>query len=233
MSRLALLTLLLICFQTVSFGQVEDIYREETPEDEPLLNFDQKRMAFKFSPLQSVMGELNLGFELRATKKISIEIEAGPTISNIGLAGGFSSVLGFESDSILSVRNSGIGFFSSVSLRYYILRNREALDGLYMAPMLKFRMYNSHFSEPSGNLESIRGAHIQAKLLINFGYQLWATKHFSLDFFVGTGFGFREEISYNTETYYENNQWNYDWQRLVDSRAQLLTTFGVKFGFGR
>ena len=223
MKKSGLVILLLISTQLSLFGQEENV---EEGKQRPRLN--DNTIAFKFSPMQLIVGEFNLGFEAQTSIKTSIEIEVGPTISNVG----FSRLTYIPEDGNNVTENSALGYFISLGLRYYPLEKTEALNRFYVSPVLKYRVYNYTLSEGSGSLEDIQATKTQVKFHFIFGDQLWASKSFAFDFFLGPGIGFQEITNYDAAAFYENFDYTYYWDKKIESKPQLLLTAGVKIGLG-
>ena len=195
---------------------------------EPKLN-DNTR-AVKFSPLQMFVGEINFSYEVQTGKKGSFEFGAGPTISNIGF-GGQSHLIdpwGGKSES------SSFGFFTSAAYKYYPLDGTEALNRFYISPMLKYRLYNFGLNDLSQNLESTAGNEQHVNFLLNFGYQAWVSKSFSLDFFVGMGLGMETVNSAFSDAVFNitTNSYEYKWTESSSSEARYVFTMGMKVGIG-
>lgn len=214
-----------ICFLTVSHFS----FSQDDEKKGPRLN--DNRAAFKFSPMQMIIGEFNIGVEFQTSKKTSLEIELGPTISEIGFAR-LDFMPPEDGDNVSE--NSNIGFFGSIGFRYYPLEVTEALNRMYVSPILKYRMYNFTLSENSDNLDDIMASKSQAKFLFNFGYQLWASKSFGFDFYLGTGVGFQQITDYDAIAVYDPATfvYTYEWDKQSSSKPQMLLNAGVKMVFG-
>jgi hypothetical protein len=185
--------------------------------------------AIKFSPTQMIMGEINFSWERQLSQKSSIELSAGPTISNIGF--GIQSHL-FDPYGG-SIETSGVGLFGEVGIRYYPLDETEALNRFYVSPILKFRQFNFGLDDISDVLASTDGSDVQLNFLFNFGYQLWASKSFAVDFFGGMGIGMRTINSAYVEAIWANNQYEYQWIRTRNSNARYVFSAGIKVGIGQ
>jgi len=227
MRNLGVFILFIGMVTSFAFAQSDEGVDDEiSVKRKPRLN--ENTMVFKFSPFQMIVGELNFGFEAQTSKKTSVEIELGPTLSQVGFAG-----IKFEDSGENVSERSDVGFFGSFGFRYYPLDKTEALNRIYVSPILKFRLYNSKLHELSGNLSDIRATNIQAKFLFNFGYELWASRSFAFDFFVGAGFGYRQITSYRTIVVYENFENTYVWDRTISDSPQVIMNLGVKIGLGK
>lgn len=195
---------------------------------EPRLN--ENTRIVKFSPLQMIVGEINLSYEFQTSKKGSVEFGAGPTISNIGF-GGQSHIIdpwGGQTET------SAFGFFASAAYKYYPLDATEALNRFYVSPELKYRLYNFGLNDLSQNLEPTSGDETQVNFLFNFGYQAWVSKSFSLDFFVGMGLGMEMVNSAFADAVYDpaTNGYEYKWTESSSSEARYVFTMGMKVGIG-
>ncbi|MFT5859037.1 MAG: hypothetical protein ACI865_001133 [Flavobacteriaceae bacterium] len=195
---------------------------------EPKLN--ENTRVVKFSPLQMIVGEINFSYEVQTSKKGSVEFGAGPTISNIGF-GGQSHIIdpwGGQSET------TSFGLFASAAYRYYPLDGTEALNRFYVSPMLKFRLYNFGLNDLSQNLDPTTGNEQQVNFLLNFGYQAWVSKSFSMDFFVGMGLGMKTVNSAFADAIFDpvTNGYLYEWHESSSTQARYLFTMGMKVGIG-
>lgn len=186
--------------------------------------------VIKFSPLQMLAGEINFGYERQVSKKGSIEIELGPTISDIGF-GNVGHTGNWSTPS--ETRSGSLGFFTSFGYRYYPLEKTEALNRFYVSPILRFKMLNYKYEDQSGTLFGQRGNDVRFDFLFNFGYQLWAAETFSLDFFAGMGIGMQQVKSYYVNSVWSGNDWTYQWVESSGSGARYVFSGGVKIGIGQ
>ena len=191
---------------------------------------NENTQIIKFSPLQLLAGEINLGYERQISKKGSLDFEFGPTISNIGFGVNNHFIDPFNPSAI---QKSALGFVASAGYRFYPLDETEALNRFYISPVLKFRLMNSIFEDGSGILtETQRGARTNTNFFFNFGYQMWLAKSFSLDFFAGFGIGMQQEKSFYTTQVFENNTWVNEWQEVNYNDALYVGNIGIKIGIG-
>ncbi len=205
-------------------------YKRQKPEREIKLN-DNTRVI-KFAPLSMFAGEINFGFERQLSIKGSLDLEFGPTISEIGLGdvdNHYWNSLGLNTQ-----RESGLGFLLGASYRYYPLDETEALNRFYVAPVLKYRLYNFRVSEISGLLDDLEGSEQQLNFYFNFGYQLWVSNSFSLDFYTGMGIGYQEIFDgYATTQWNDVTQQNENiWVTDLSSGARYVFNMGLKVGIG-
>ena len=189
----------------------------------------ENKWAVKITPTQMIMGELNLGIEFKVSPKTSIEIQLGPTISEVGFGGRIWENM--DQTSSIS-RESSIGYFGALGFRYYPLEKTQAMTRLYIEPQLKYRVYNSSLSEETGLWGEQTSSITQYKFIFNTGYQLWATKSFGFDFYLGAGLGYRTVTDYSPEISYGANGYEYMWEENTYSKPQLLLNFGVKVAIG-
>lgn len=184
----------------------------------------------KFSPLQLLAGEITLGYERQVSKKGSIDLEVGPTISNIGFGLNSHFIDPFNPSAI---EKSGLGFVASVGYRYYPLDETEALNRFYVSPVLKFKLMNSIFEDGSGIMTNTqRGSRTMTNFYFNFGYQIWLAKSFSMDFFAGFGIGLHQEKRLYTTQVFQDNAWVNEWQEDFRSGAVYVGNIGIKIGIG-
>ena len=76
-----------------------------------------RNYAIKFAPFQLIAGEFNFSYEQRVAKRISLDLELGPTISQFGLNFGNQKIWQgnsgldlFNFNSISYNASSGVGF---------------------------------------------------------------------------------------------------------------------------
>ncbi len=221
----------------LSFGQDDIVIIDKELYEEsrrsPRLN--DNIQIVKFSPTQLIMGELNFGYERQVSKKGSIEIEAGPTLSQVSILGPGNHLFSFAQGS--AQENSFIGGHISFSYRFYPLDGTEALNRLYVAPVIKYRQYNvllrDNSDVPNGpDLGTVKARDYQTNFTFNFGYELWASKSFCFDFFVGTGLGWRHQTTYAPVIEFNGTEWTGYWAGYNDAWARFLLTGGVKLGIG-
>jgi hypothetical protein len=189
--------------------------------------------VIKFSPLQMVMGEINLGFEKRINELSSVEFELGPTLSEVGLRVTDDH---FASDPFGNSinRTTRMGLFASAGYRFYPMDNTLVLNNFYVSPVFKYRLFNFFMEDYSGNLSRVKGAVNQGMFTFNFGYQKWLSDHFSLDMFGGLGLCFESHREYDMIAIYDGNTglYNYSWQENNYSGVRFAVTAGLKIGIG-
>ena len=205
-------------------------YKRQKPEREIKLN--DNIQVIKFAPLNMMVGELNFGYERQLSIKGSIDFEIGPTISEIG----FGNVDNHQWNQlgVSSQHNSGLGFVLGVGYRYYPLDETEALNRFYVSPVVKYRIFNYTIDEITGVLEDLQGFDRQLNFYFNFGYQLWASNSFSIDFYTGMGIGYQEIYDgYATTQWNDVTQQNEDlWITDRSSGARYVFNLGLKVGIG-
>ena len=186
--------------------------------------------VYKFAPLNMLAGEILFGYERQVSRKASFDVELGPTISKIGYGFEMHGGTSFEPE-IHDV--SRMGIVTGVSFRYYPLDETEALNRFYVAPQFRFKLMNHGVVDEGGFLpEMQRGNQVNSNFYFNFGYQMWISKTFSLDMYVGSGIGMRTERDYYAESVFVNNNWEYQWVELNGSGARYLFQLGLKIGIG-
>jgi len=99
--------------------------------------------------------------------------------------------------------------------------------------VLKFKMMNFGLNDASEQLEPTKGSDMQVNFALNFGYQVWLSKAFAMDFYAGLGIGYQEVTSYYPESVFIDPDWTYEWRDNSRSGARYIFNFGVKVGIGQ
>lgn len=224
----------IFCLLCVGFTQAQEEiiiidkanYKESKQKE---IRLNDNIQVIKFSPLAMLVGEINFAYERQVSQKGSIEIGLGPTISKIGL--------GFNTHFISNVGNysvnPGMGFFTSFGYRFYPLDETEALNRFYVSPVVRFKLLNYSYTDHDGLLGSQKASDTRVDFLFNCGYQMWASKKFSVDFFGGIGIGQRNEVEYFMDSQYTpQGTWEYMWVKNSNSGARYVATCGILLGIG-
>lgn len=227
MKKIFLITVLFSSYAALAQQEIVIIDKGDYKEKEIRLN--DNTQAFKYAPLNILAGEINFSYEKQVSQKGSVEIGLGPTISNIGI-GINSHYIDPTTPSV--AERSGMGFFTSVAYRYYPLDATEALNRFYVSPIVKYKLMNSSFVDESGYLETMKSGDSRLNFYFNFGYQIWASKSFCIDFYGGVGIGYRSYAEYRSESYYEDYEWKNKWMKINHSGAQYVANMGIKVGIG-
>ncbi len=180
--------------------------------------------VIKFTPTQLLAGEINFGAEFKTGERSSVEVEAGPTITQIG-AGRFTT--GYQ-DYFGAYPSSGVGVFTSAAFRYYPADLYPSLNRFYISPKVRYRCYNTMYNF-SGDTGTKRGAENQVGFIFNAGLQTWLSDQFAIDYFVGLGIG------YSVSTSYQPNYGPMDSQvinKYVYRQTNYIFNIGVKVGIG-
>lgn len=220
------------------FGQEEKIIvidrgsgkTQKQKKERDLVN---NNTVLKFSPLQMLVGEINFGFEKKIDEISSVEFEFGPTLSNIE----FSVEENHYYDPFGnggSTETAGLGLFASAAYRFYPMDNSKVLNGLYVSPVLKYRLMNFGVHDYSDVLENTKGSENDIYFTFNFGFQRWLSESFSLDFFAGIGLGYESHLHYRATSVYDGNTglYNYDWEKDAYNGVRFVFTGGIKIGIG-
>lgn len=196
------------------------------------------RYLIKLTPTQMTFGEINLGFEYRVADRSSLELTLGPTISQLG-----SQNVQYEDQiypgyagSQYAVKKSGLGFFGALEYRFYPLTYANAPRGLYLAPNVKYRVYNTTVYDNANILPDTKDVKTEVMFRLNFGYQFWLSDRFAIDVFSGIGISTPQQKSHYVNLEYDDmgmpvQQTN--WSTLTSSNPRLTGTMGVKVGIGR
>jgi hypothetical protein len=204
--------------------------RYKEPKENKLVDNEQ---VIKFSPLQMVMGEINLGYEKRINEMSSIEFEFGPTFSEVGFV--VSDVHGTDPWGGIQNKSTRMGVFGSVGYRFYPMDNTMVLNRFYVSPVFKYRLYNNFVNDYSNVLDPAKGSINQGIFTFNFGYQKWLSDHFSLDFFGGLGLAFEQHRDYQMINVYDDvtGLYHSSWDEHNYSGVRFAFTGGIKVGIGQ
>lgn len=216
-----------------SFGvlaQQEIVIVERKDYKKPIKTNDNIQV-FKFAPLNMIAGEIAFGYERQVSMKGSVDFELGPTFSNIGI--GLSSHY-IDQGSAQTFTNSRMGFVFSAAYRYYPLDETEALNRFYVSPVLRYKLTSTGYSTNYPGIGNEVGNFSKLNFYFNFGYQVWASETFSIDFYTGLGIGshrnekFQLMADYNPDT----QMYDYNWRSEVQSGAVYVFNMGLKVGIG-
>lgn len=192
----------------------------------------EHKQVFKFDPLRMSIGEINFAYERALNEYSSVEVELGPTISNLG-RNRFTNFIGTGS----SRQISQMGIFASAAFRFYPLDDRLVFNQLYISPKVKFRQYNEateYISDQTGTSGTRDGSSSETIFTFNFGYQQWLADRFSFDYYFGVGIGGYRSTSYSAFEEYNGNTNSYSivWQENKENFARFVATVGIKVGIG-
>ena len=233
----------ILLLSTLSFGAMAQDQKVVIIDKGSSYNAPKKRKEplvtnniniIKFSPLQLLVGEINLGYERVLNEMSSVDFEIGPTLSNIRLsvAGNhyFDPIYGPNVE-----RTSGVGFFFGTGYRMYPLRGGLAPNWFYVSPVFKFRQMNYGFHDYSNLLPDAKGSEKDFNFSFNFGSQFWLEEKFSLDMYAGIGLAYESYKDYVMTNTYDGNtgQYVFGWQQDVYSGVRFLFTGGVKIGIAQ
>ena len=235
-------TLLITCFLTSLsvFAQREVIIidrnavadKKMSHEDDFLSDkWVQHTNVFKFDAMRLIIGDIALSYERVVGQKISFEIEAGPTLSNVGL----NRLTLHNNGSLNGTKNTSLGGFGSLALRFYPLDGRPALNQFYISPKYKYRQYNELISpNPGSALSDRKGFSKQNIFSFNFGVQQWVAKQFALDYYVGIGIGHNVDRYSTANSFYDDVKmdWSEEWIDKKTTSANVILSIGIKCGFG-
>lgn len=202
-----------------------------------------RNYGIKFSPTQIVVGEFNFTYEQRVAKKISLELEVGPTMSQFGLGFGNQKIwqgnsgLGlFNFHSISADASSGIGVLAGIAPRIYPTASNYSMKGFYISPLFKYRLFNYSVKDNLGILGNEKASISQLFFRFNMGIQFWPKDaNFIIDMYFGVGMS-----TYNIRGNEIDFSGNYDvngnpiqiWHSYSDNGVRFNAVTGVRFGFG-
>jgi len=203
--------------------------------------FYQPQDAIKYDVLKVLAGDLTLAYERQVGEKSSIEFEIGPTISRFALnrmnyLGRVAQIPDYNPNDASS-RQSDFGILASVAYRIYLLNNYPAMNGLYVAPKLKFKNYNDmgNFGDHVGvSTDDFRNTLNQFFVVFDFGMVHWFSPHFGLEYYTTFGLTmnfFRYhtyQSSYDEATDVWTNTYSVKNRRFFNPTLAL----GLKLNFG-
>lgn len=194
------------------------------------IRLNDNTSVVKFAPTQMVVGEINFSFERQISKYSSFEISAGPTISNISL--GNVETHYFDQFGSYTFQTSRLGAFGELAYRYYPLDETEALNRLYISPLLKVKVMNFGIEDASGVLSPTKGNDIRANFALNVGYQVWMSKSFCMDFYAGMGIGYQQRTESYLVSEFVDPNWISAWRPEIATGARYVFNLGFKVGIG-
>lgn len=224
--------LLLTSFVAINAQELDDDYYFRRRQREKKAQEIDLQQVTKYTPTQMFTGELLFGYERKIDAKSSWEAQLGPTLSEIWP---LNNSFHLDYFGVSSKRESGLGLSISGAYRYYPSDYYEALQGFYVSPMLKYRLYNYGFSTDVPGLDRKSGSKNELYFTFNFGKQIWLAKTFAIDTYIGMGIGYRSESSYYLDGTYDyiTGEYNYEWKQDYESYPSYYFTTGVKVGIGK
>lgn len=189
--------------------------------------------AFKFDPLKMFIGELSFSLEAKIADKSTIEVELGPTISNLKNGINLNSHVYDSYGS--NVDGSLMGGFGSIAYRFYPLENATAFNRFYVSPKLKFRNYNYNYADNVYmTLPDQQGKSSEFIFSFNLGTQIWYSSNFAIDYYCGLGMGSVNSTRYNVISTYDGNTGIYtsSWDKTTEKYARVVGVIGLKITVG-
>lgn len=247
--RLITLSQFILFFSIQSVFCQEETLTEskERIERAPIKN--DQTFVFKFDPTRtvlfegkisdhsrSVVSELGLGFEKKTGNRFSFELELGATRFDYAFEPiGAKDIPDDDYYQTLHYNiESKVGGYSSLAFRCYPLTS--ALRGFYISPKFRYRLLmNEVIPRVSDLPDSRTESHKEFFYMLNIGYQIWLSNHYSFDFYVGAGM--RSKIdnfqhcywSYNPKTDSSILNWVSSSEKSILPNIHL----GIKIGFGK
>ncbi|MES2799764.1 MAG: DUF3575 domain-containing protein [Bacteroidota bacterium] len=225
--------IVLLAFVSLNFISIaqENIVVVDRKREKKEFKIVDNTYVIKFSPLQIIPGEINFGLEYVVNDMSSLDIEIGPTLSNLGVTVNDSHVDPWGNT---TGNTSRAGFFMGLGYRFYPMDNARVLNRLYISPVFKYRLFNYGIIDYSNTLEEAKGSENQMLFTFNVGHQWWLSDHFSIDFFGGIGIAYEVHNDKYMETLYnpDTQMYDYRWADNKFSGARFAGTVGLKFGIG-
>jgi hypothetical protein len=192
-------------------------------EKKPIIVVDNS-WALKFDVVKMMRGEMNFSLEKRMTDRLSLEYGLGLTISEVDYLSNFHFGGGYGTKA-----NSNFGFLASLATRYYPLEDYKVFNRFYVSPMLKFANFNTNYVyEGAESTYSKNGYQNKGSFTFNFGIQSWVSSTFAMDFYLGLGLGYYNNVSYSMDY----NGVDQVWQTYKSSGANYVFTTGLKVAIG-
>lgn len=201
---------------------------------------DGRTWALKLSPFHLAVGDLALYFEQRLGKRTSIEFGAGATISGLNKSiqpgppyyDGFCGTLSYIQYQPEPVSDGG--FLGALEFRIYPFNSTTAMRSLYIAPAVKYKLYNYGIRDYNGQLANFKANNQHYNAYLNCGFQFWPNRRCVIDVFLGAGMGSRTTTSANQEHFYNEVLGVYEssWRETKSNDLVFLLNTGVKFGIG-
>jgi hypothetical protein len=146
------------------------------------------KSVLKISPLALIMGQIPLSGELRVMYEMATAPRQSSFIgASLNYTGVFLSLANVVDTTLTNQKYRFFGGRVQVAYRFYLLKKKEAPNGLYVAPHFSF---NYAKFELKNAFDWQKFYYINGSIL--FGYQLIAG-HFAFD--VCTGLGYRNNFS--------------------------------------
>ncbi len=216
--------------QTVVIDRKGESSKKEADQESGELKGFDVQQAIKFTPTQLIVGEINFSYEKAIGQRSSFEIEAGPTLSRVGIFR-----LDFnDNNSGALTRKSDLGGFVGLGFRFYPLMKRYNMNGLYISPMFKYRHYNTAISDSAGVLANTKDTRTNFSFTFNVGYQLWASQYLTFDFYAGCGLNYTTTKENSISYFYDGNTNLYtsQWDVKRDQGVLFVARLGIKIGIG-
>ncbi|SFT38045.1 Protein of unknown function [Lishizhenia tianjinensis] len=223
----------LLISTVTAYAQTEKVYvtnkRSRFFNTPPSQRIEVEHMnVVKFDLLNQLNGEMRFSYEHVVGDKSSIELTAGPNVSNIW-SGRFLSQYGGE------VGKMGVS--AEVGFRYYPLRELSALNQFYIMPAVGVKHFNSEYHAPvlEGQVtpDPFSGNDTRIYYTFNIGYQHWVSKTMSIDYFIGMGLAQRNQSSaYTTYNWSQNGEMTTEWVQESTSFPTVQINAGLRFGIG-
>lgn len=193
-------------------------------------NTTESTSVVKFTPTKIFRGGIIFGYEHGVGDRSSLEISAGPTVSNVSPFGSQGHGLFDLQDGLSNSTGSSVGFHVAAGFRYYPVEEKWVMNGFYVSPEISFTQYNYLFKSQFDPSIEETGNKQETAFGFLFGSQQWLSKSFGIDMYCGMGLK-----SVSTKTYFSDYDYVTEtptWITRSDSRASWYLTMGVKIGIG-
>lgn len=217
-------------------SEVRTVNSDPINEDGSTENrYNVVKNAIKFDVVKLVTGDISFAYERAIGFNNGIEVELGPTISHYGLnrmnfIGIFGNIDGYELENSIDNR-SQVGFMGSVAFKKYLLKNRPAMNGLYIAPRFKFKNYNDlgKYYDNNGFYKEYKNSLNQAMFLVNLGMNHWFGNNFGIEYYITVGFAVNNFKFHGRQEIYDQNTGYYSTYYAPMTRMLFNPSIGTGF----
>ncbi len=220
MKKVIILFSFTLVITTTAFGQKMKSFQSKT----------EAETVIKFTPTKIFSGMIEFGVEQAIGDRTSVELNLGPTISNISPFGNGHGIVG-DINGLYNTTGSQLGFHINGGIRFYPIEDKYVMNGFYVSPILDFRYFNYQFQDfynPNG--PAFDGFRQEMSFGFLFGAQSWVSKYFGLDTYMGMGI---KSVDVK-QAFNQYDPWGGTgvWQEQRTTDARWFVTAGIKIGIG-
>jgi hypothetical protein len=202
---------------------------------------EDRNSALKISILEPFSGILSISWEKSFTKKTSLELSIGTTLSeknrlpwSYNEHQGVFNNFGYLHWSMKTRAESGIGVMAEVGYKFYATDKKSALSGFYLAPKARFTRFNFTLigvdADGMDVLEPKRTWDNRYSLNLEAGYQIWV-RRFCLDAHIGLQSSLIQQNQLSAMQHWYDSQWNFYWHENQTTLLGATGYLGLKVGY--